>query len=118
MSPIDRMVSLRDTLNGQALFNTFQDAANYACSNCHLPDSEETNIGPGLLNIKDRAASRVPGQSAAEYIYQSIIDPLAYIVEGFDPELMPKNWQEIYTQLEIFDIVAYLLTLEGDPADA
>ena len=112
-SPIDRLVAVRNPENGAVLFETFQDAANYACSNCHLPTSEKTNIGPGLLNIKDRALTRVEGQSAAEYIYQSIIDTGAYTVEGFDEDLMPQNWAEIYGDLEIFDIVAYLMTLEG-----
>ena len=113
LSPIDRLVAVRDAENGAALFVTFQDAANYSCSNCHLPDSEKTNLGPGLLNIKDRAATRVDGMSAAEYIYQSIVDSKAYTVEGFDPDLMPQNWAEIYSDLQIFDIVAYLMTLEG-----
>lgn len=113
-SPIDRLVAVRDAENGKLLFETFQDAANYACANCHLADSEKTNLGPGLLNIKDRAAERVAGQSAAEYIYESIIDPQAYLVADFDPELMPRNWAEIYSDLQIFDIVAYLMTLEGE----
>jgi len=113
LSPIDRLVAVRDAENGAELFETFQEAANYACSNCHLPDSEKTNLGPGLLNIKDRAATRVEGMTAAEYIYQSIVDSKAYTVEGFDPDLMPQNWAEIYSDLQIFDIVAYLMTLEG-----
>ena len=114
-SPIDRLVAVRDPAKGAELFATFQEAAGtgYSCSNCHLVDSEKANLGPGLLNIKDRALTRVEGQSAAEYIYESIIDPQAYLVEDFDAELMPQNWSEIYTDLEIFDIVAYLLTLEG-----
>ncbi len=115
-SPIDRLVAVRNPDNGAALFQTFQDAANYSCANCHSPTSEKKLIGPGLLNIKDRAAGRVRGQSAAEYIYQSIIDTDAYIVEGFEAGLMPQNWAEIYSDLEIFDIVAYLMTLEG-PSD-
>lgn len=114
MSPIDRMVSVRNAEKGAVLFETFQDAANYACSNCHLPTSEKTNIGPGLLNIKDRAITRVDGLSAAEYIYKSIIEPTVYTVDGFEVDLMPQNWAEIYSDLEIFDIVAYLLTLEGE----
>ena len=113
LSPIERLVAVRDPFNGALLFGTFQDAANYACSNCHLSDSEKENLGPGLLNIKDRAATRIEGMSAAEYIYQSIVDSKAYSVEGFDPDLMPQNWSEIYSELEIFDIVAYLMTLEG-----
>ena len=114
LSPIDRLVSVRDIENGAILFELFQDAANYSCSNCHLPNSEKTNLGPGLLNVKHRALTRVEGKSAAEYIYESIIDPQAYLVEEFDPELMPRNWAEIYSDLEIFDIVAYLMTLEGE----
>jgi cytochrome c2 len=124
-SPIDRLVAVRDAENGAVLFETFQEAANYACSNCHLASSEKTNLGPGLLNIKDRASTRIEGMTAAEYIYQSIVDSKAYTVEDFDPELMPQNWAEIYSDLEIFDIVAYLMTLEGrsdiddpDPAPA
>ncbi len=113
LSPIDRLVAVRDPFNGGMLFGTFQDAANYACSNCHLSDSEKENLGPGLLNIKERAATRIEGMSAAEYIYQSIVDSKAYTVEGFDAELMPQNWADIYSELEIFDIVAYLMTLEG-----
>ncbi len=112
-SPIDRLVAVRDPETGAELFNTFQDAANYACANCHLADSEKTNLGPGLLNIRERAAARIEGMTAAEYIYQSIVDSKAYTVEGFDPELMPQNWADIYSDLQIFDIVAYLMTLEG-----
>jgi len=70
-----------------------------------------------LLDIKSRALNRVEGQSAAEYIYNSIVNPKEIVVEDYDPELMPDNWSEIYTNLEIFDIVAYLLTLEGDGAE-
>ena len=115
MSPLDRMVSMRDPANGAILFETFQETAGtgYSCANCHSPSSEEKLVGPGLLNIKSRALTRVQGQSAAEYIYNSIVDPKAVAVEDYDPELMPDNWAEIYSNLEIFDIVAYLLTLEA-----
>ena len=113
-SPIDRLAAVRDPENGKLLFETFQEAANYACSTCHSVISEDTLVGPGLLNIKARALERVAGQSAAEYIYESIVKPDLYLVEGFDAELMPENWMEIYSNIEIFDMVAYLLTLEGE----
>lgn len=115
-SPIDRLVAVRDPENGRLLFETFQEAANYACSTCHSAASEEKLVGPGLLNIKDRAPTRVEGQSAAEYLYNSIVNPDEHLVDGFDAELMPKNWTAIYSDIEIFDMVAYLLTLEGEPA--
>ena len=106
---------MRDPENGAILFETFQETAGtgYSCANCHSPTSEEKLVGPGLLNIKSRAVTRVEGQSAAEYIYNSIVNPREVAVEDYDPELMPDNWAALYTNLEIFDIVAYLLTLEG-----
>ena len=109
------MVAARDPENGAALFQLFQDAAStgYACANCHSPDTDETLVGPSLLGIARTAATRVEGQSAAEYLYNSIVDTNAYLVEGFEADVMPVNWPEIYTNLEIFDLVAYLLTLEG-----
>ena len=113
MSPIDRMAAARDAENGAVLFQIYQEAAKYSCANCHSPISEKPLVGPGLLNVKDRAATRVEGQSAAEYIYTSIIDPKAHVLEGYETE-MPENWAEIYRDLEIFDLVAYLLTLEGE----
>lgn len=119
LSPLDRMVSMRDPQKGAILFETFQESAGtgYSCANCHSPTSEEVLVGPGLLDIKSRALTRVEGQSASEYIYNSIVDPKAIVVDDYDPELMPDNWSEIYTNLEIFDIVAYLLTLESDGAE-
>jgi hypothetical protein len=100
-----------DAVNGEILFNTFQPDAGFACATCHRADSEDRLIGPGLLNIGKRAADRVEGQGALEYIRTSIINPGAYVVETFPDGLMPQNWAEIYAKVEINDIIAYLLTL-------
>ena len=115
LSPVDRMVAARDAENGAVLFQTFQEAAltGYSCANCHSPDTDEKLVGPALVDIARTAATRVEGQSAAEYLYNSIVNPNDYLVDGFEADLMPLNWAEIYTNLEIFDLVAYLLTLDG-----
>ncbi|MBZ0298410.1 MAG: c-type cytochrome [Anaerolineae bacterium] len=47
-----------------------------------------------------------------EYLRTSILDPNAFIVPGFPDNLMPKNFGEIFTEDEINDLIAYLLTLE------
>lgn len=113
-SPIDRLVASRDPEDGEILFNTQQTSIGFACSTCHHVDSEQQLIGPGLLNIKDRADTRVEGQSRAEYIYISITNPNDYVVEGFTEGVMPQTWLDVYSDTEIFDIVAYLLTLEEE----
>lgn len=105
-------LSLGNAARGETLFNTFQPDAGFACATCHLPNSEERLIGPGLLNVGTRAATRVEGLTAWQYIYQSITEPDVYVVENFSADLMPENWTEIYSFDDIRDIMAYLLTLE------
>ncbi len=97
---------------GEELFNTFQPAASFACSTCHNHESEDTLIGPGLLNVVNRAGTRIEGQSALDYLLASIITPDDFVVDGFSADLMPENWAEIYSEDEIYHIIAYLITLE------
>jgi hypothetical protein len=51
------------------------------CDNCHLIGDigEAGKVGPDLSNIGILAAERVPGQSASEYLYASIVDPDAFL---------------------------------------
>jgi sulfur oxidation c-type cytochrome SoxX len=83
------------------------------CVACHAISGISTgNIGPVLDGIASRATTRVAGMSAEEYIHESIVNPSAYVVEGFPDGVMPQNFAEILTEEQIADIVAFLLTLE------
>lgn len=106
-------VQTGDTVNGEVLFTTFQADAGFACSTCHFVANENRLIGPGLLNVSSRANNRVDGETAYDYIFTSITNPDAYIVDSFTGDLMPENWAEIYSEGEINDIIAYLWTLNG-----
>lgn len=94
-----------DPVNGQALF------VQNACNACHNVDSETMLVGPGLLHLGERAATRQEGMSAYDYLHQSIVDPNAYVVEGFAPNMMPPTFGTTLTEDQINDIIAYLLTL-------
>jgi len=102
-----------DAANGKVLFETFYDQVSFACNTCHLVDSEDRLIGPGQLNIAVRAATRVEGQSAEEYLHTSIVNPGAYIVLDYPDGLMPQVYADILSEQEIQDIIAYLFTLKG-----
>jgi cytochrome c2 len=45
------------------------------------------------------------------YLHTSIIDPNAYVVPDFPADLMPATYADIFTEEEINNLVAYLLTL-------
>ncbi len=100
-----------DPSQGDQIFHKFNPITGMACATCHRTDSEERLIGPGLLHVGQRAATRVNGLTAIAYIYQSIIDPSAYVVDGY-PDIMPKNWAKALTQAQIENVIAYLLSLK------
>lgn len=99
-----------DAQNGEVLFNTYQPGAGFQCATCHSATSEARLVGPGLWNVAKRAAAR--DQNPIEYLYTSIANPGSFVVEGYPDHLMPQTWDEIYTEQQIYDLVAYLLSLQ------
>lgn len=104
---------------GDELFHTVYNNTStgpYACSTCHNAASEDRLIGPGLYNLRDHADQRVEGQVAEAYIYNSILHPNDFIVPAEPPypaNLMPNNYRDLFSDQDLYDIIAYILTL-GD----
>ena len=100
-----------DPETGRAIFETggaHEDyQPRYSCVNCHSLDGSE-NDGPSLQGIAERASERVPELSAAEYVHQSIMDPRAYVVEGFQNMGMMNSY--LLSEEEVDDLIAFLLT--------
>ena len=100
--------------NGEALFAQATIGANNApgCITCHSLEPDVVIVGPSQAGLATRAQTRVAGMSAADYIHQSIVEPNAYVVEGFAEGLMYQNYGTDLTEDQINDLVAYTLTLE------
>ena len=84
------------------------------CTNCHSLDGSVSFVagsgtGPSMQGIAERAADRVPGLSAEEYIRQSIMDSGAIVLEGY-LDLMPKIIPKFLSEEELDDLIAFLLT--------
>ncbi len=61
------------------------------CTQCHTIGEEGALRFPDLANIGVRAADRRDGYSAVEYLAESIYEPNAYVVEGFNPGMPPAS---------------------------
>ncbi len=82
------------------------------CIACHSLQDGVVMVGPSWYNVGATAATRVAGQSAAAYLYESIVAPNAHVVEGFQPNLMPSTYRDTLTATQLADIIAYLLSLD------
>ncbi len=123
-------MSMGDPENGQVLFTTIIPQTGFACSTCHRVDSPETLIGPGLLNIadpghdpslhehgdSDHEATETPQidrtmDEVVDYMRTSIVHPGEFVVPGFPDLLMPQVYEQLLSEQEINDLIAYLITL-------
>lgn len=100
--------------NGEKLFNSATIGSNSApgCVTCHSLQEGVVVVGPSQSGLAERAGNRVAGQSAAEYLHESIVNPNAYVVDGFAEGVMYQNYGTDLTPEQIDDLVAYLETLK------
>jgi len=84
------------------------------CFTCHTVGKSGALRFPDLQGIGARAGSRRPGLTDVQYLAQSIYEPSAFIVPGFNPGMPVINKPPIgLTDDEILAVIAYLQTLGG-----
>ncbi|MCB9423316.1 MAG: cytochrome c oxidase subunit II [Ardenticatenaceae bacterium] len=98
-----------------------------ACSGCHSIDGS-VMAGPTWQGIYGHEVQLTDGTAVTaddEYIRNSILNPNAQIVAGFQPNIMPQNFGDTFAAIEaeiqasegiqidmIADIIAYMQTLQ------
>jgi len=86
-------------------------AVQNGCLGCHTVDGAALT-GPTWFNLYGRQEQLADGTTVIvddAYIHESILDPQAKLVAGFESVLMPKY---DFTDEQIADIIAYLKTLK------
>lgn len=90
------------------------------CITCHSLEPGEVKVGPSHSDVGRRAAAivnssdyRGRAESAADYLRESILEPDAHVVEGFEPGVMYARFAEVLSEQQVADLVAFLLTQEG-----
>lgn len=105
-----------DPAHGQFIFDNGLNGAP-ACINCHGVNAVGKvgfALGPGLRGIADTGAERIADFSAPLYIEDSIRYPNDFITSGFRG-IMYANFAHDYSNQEIADLIAYLMTLHLVP---
>jgi mono/diheme cytochrome c family protein len=97
-----------DAGRGAALFDQSINGAP-PCATCHTLDGT-VRAGPSMQGYADHAAAHAGDASLEDYTYTSIVQPAAYVVEGFS-NIMYAQYDRQLTPQQIADLIAYLLTL-------
>lgn len=106
----DVVMLVGDLENGREIFRSgINDAQR--CANCHRVTTRgfAVDAGPNLEGVGTFAGERVDGMSAEDYIRQSIIDPLAFVVVGEYANPMPEDYAELLSDQQIEDLVTYMM---------
>lgn len=88
----------------------FQDLA---CSTCHLESGQ--GRGPVLKGVYGKTTQLQNGQTVTvddAYIRESVLNPQAKVVAGFQP-LMP-TFQGLVTEEQLLQLIAYIKSIGGD----
>lgn len=105
MTPEDLAVVGRDIAEGKGI-----------CLTCHTVGQSGALRFPDLDGIAGLAERRVEGLSGLEYLAQSLYDPGAYIVEGFNPGMPEIHKPPIgLSDDEILAVIAWLQSMGGEP---
>jgi mono/diheme cytochrome c family protein len=101
----DEMVDIgRDIFEGKGL-----------CSTCHTLGKSGALRFPDLAGIAIRAGDRVPGVDPLAYLAESLYEPNAFIVPGFNPGMPEIDKPPVaLSDDEIKAVIAYLQTLGGE----
>lgn len=85
------------------------------CTACHGTGTRAPNLVTGEGGegpIGARCGERVEGQDCKSYLYESMVDPNVYVVEGYNP-IMPDMRRSL-SDVQIWSLIAYLQSLGGE----
>lgn len=86
------------------------------CFTCHTIGKKGPLRFPDLENVGVTAKTRIQGMTDVEYFAQSMYEPDAFIVKGFNPGMPVINKAPIgLSDQEILCVIAYLQNLGGTP---
>jgi cytochrome c oxidase subunit 2 len=88
-----------DSTSGEAVFTTA------GCGGCHTftPAGTDAQVGPNLDTIDPG------GEPLEDFILESIVDPNANVVTGYQPDVMPSTYESSLSDDQLDALVQYLV---------
>ena len=85
------------------------------CTACHGTGTRAPNLladeaGTGIIGA--RCGNRVEGEDCKAYLYASMVDPMAFQVEGYPPIML--DMRRTISNTQIWAVIAYLQSLGGE----
>lgn len=84
------------------------------CTACHGTGTRAPNLltdHEGMGTIGERCDEQVEDLTCKEYLYESMVEPNAHLVEGFPPSMPPQD--RILSNNQIWALIAYLQSVGG-----
>jgi mono/diheme cytochrome c family protein len=97
-----------DLTDGSELFAAPVLGNRPGCITCHSLEPGVNLVGPSIAGIGSVAGTRVEGLDAARYLRQSIVEPNAHLVEGYEDDVMPEDYVLTLTDSQIEALVEYM----------
>ncbi len=105
-----------DPANGEALAN-----GTLGCAGCHIlsatgpawmPDGSQAGIGLRAASRLEESDYSGTAATAEEYLFESTVLTNIFVVEGYEPNLMPNNYGDRLSPQDMADLIAYMLSLQ------
>lgn len=109
-APFDEVsaaLAAADPARGEALFLDEGTGLALACATCHSIDGT-IEVGPSVAGLPTRLPAAY--DTAAAYVYESIVDPCRFVVEGYSC-MMPRNYGGRIDTQALADLIAYIESL-------
>jgi hypothetical protein len=98
---VEAQTRIADASQGDVLFDQ------YGCLTCH---ASANGVAPYIVGMGVRAATRRGSSYSAEaYLYESIIDPNAFVVPSYVAGVMPQNFKATIPEKDLYTLIAWML---------
>jgi cytochrome c oxidase subunit 2 len=114
MTPQDYQRWLAGSPSGSLVQDGAKLFEDLACSNCHKPDG--SGRGPSLVGVFGSTVKLAGGgtvKADEAYIRESILNPAAKVVEGYQPDM--PTFQGLITEENVVQLIEYVKSLGVRP---